>query len=205
VVVDDNSPDGTGDVVARLAAADARVHIIRRDGKRGLGSAYLAAFRWALEREYALVAVMDADFSHAPEQVGRLLEAVEDVDVVVGSRYVPGGHIENWPLLRRALSAIGNFVARAMVGRAFHDWTSGFKCYRRVVLEFVESTTIESEGYAFQVEILFRCLRAGFKVREVPITFVDRRLGTTKMSRAEVAESICLLLRLAWARWTGAR
>ena len=205
VVVDDNSPDGTGDIVARLAEADARVHVIRRDGKRGLGSAYRAAFGWALERTYTLVVVMDADFSHAPEQVSRLLEAVDDVDVAVGSRYVPGGRIKNWPLSRRALSAIGNLVARAMVGRALHDWTSGFKCYRRTALESVHSTAIESAGYAFQIEILFHCLRAGFKVREVPITFVDRRRGTTKMSNAVVVEAVRLLLRLAWARWSGAR
>lgn len=205
VVVDDNSPDGTGDVVARLAAAEARVHVIRRAAKRGLGSAYRAAFSWALERGYTVVAVMDADFSHAPELLSRLLEAVEGVDVVVGSRYVPGGRIENWPPSRRALSAIGNLAARAIVGRTLHDWTSGFKCYRRAVLESVQSTAIESEGYAFQIEILFHCLRAGFKVREVPITFADRRLGTTKMSSAEVAETIRLLLRLARARWNGAR
>ena len=205
VVVDDNSPDGTGDVVARLAGTDARVHVIRRDGKRGLGSAYRDAFGWALERQYTLVVVMDADFSHAPEQVSRLLEAVDGADVVVGSRYVHGGRIENWTLSRRVLSAFGNLLARATVGHALHDWTSGFKCYRRAVLESVGSTVIESDGYAFQVEILFHCLRAGFKVREVPITFVDRRRGQTKMSDAEVVEASRLLLRLAWARWHRAR
>jgi len=201
VVIDDNSPDGTGDMVARLAATEARVHVIRRDGKRGLGLAYRAAFGWALERKYTLVAVMDADFSHAPEQLSRLLEAVEGVDVVVGSRYVPGGRIENWPLSRRAVSAVGNLVARAAVGRVLHDWTSGFKCYRRAVLEAVQSMAIESEGYAFQIEILFHCLRAGFTVREVPITFVNRRLGRSKMSNVEVVESMRLLLRLARVRW----
>jgi len=201
VVVDDGSPDGTGDIVARRAAADGRVHLIRRDGKQGLGSAYRAAFGWALEREYTLVAVMDADFSHLPEQLSDLLKAVEGADVAVGSRYIPGGLIENWPASRRAVSAIGNLVTRLMIGSAVHDWTSGFKCYRRAALESVRSTAIRSEGYAFQIEILFHCLQAGFTIHEVPITFVNRRLGTSKMSGAEITEALGLLPRLAWRRW----
>jgi dolichol-phosphate mannosyltransferase len=200
VVVDDNSPDGTGDVVAGLAAADPRIRLIRRDRKRGLGSAYRAAFAWALEREYAHVLVMDADGSHDPAQIGRLLDASERADVVVGSRYVPGGRILDWPLRRRALSRGGNLLARLMAGPQVRDWTAGFKCYGRPALASLRLGDIRSEGYSFQIEILFHCLRAGWKVHEVPITFADRRLGQTKMSRREVSQAVATLARIAWRR-----
>ena len=202
LVVDDNSPDGTGDAVAAVAARDARVHLMRRDAKRGIGSAYRAAFAWAVAHGYALVVVMDADGSHDPAQVARLLEAVAGADVVVGSRYVAGGRIENWPLRRLCLSAGANAIARIMVGSAARDWTSGFKCYRREVLAALPFDAIVSEGYAFQVEILFHCHRSGFRLREVPITFTDRRLGRTKMSRHEVYGAITTLFRIAWLRLT---
>ncbi len=200
LVVDDNSPDGTGDLVAGRATQDPRVHLMRRDRKRGIGSAYRAAFAWAIERAYGLVVAMDADGSHDPREVGRLVEAAAVADVVVGSRYVPGGRIENWPLRRLALSGGGNALARLLVGTQVRDWTSGFKCYRREVLEALPFERIASEGYAFQVEILFHCLRGGWKLSEIPITFVDRRLGRTKMSRREVSQAAATLLRIAWQR-----
>ena len=202
LVVDDNSPDGTGDAVATLAARDGRIHLLRRQAKLGIGSAYRAAFGWAVAREYALVVVMDADGSHDPGQVTRLLDGVARADVAVGSRYVAGGRIENWPLRRLCLSAGANALARLMVGSQVRDWTSGFKCYRREVLAALSFEDIVSEGYAFQVEILFHCHRAGWRLREVPITFVDRRLGRNKLSRREVSQAILTLFRIAWQRLT---
>jgi len=200
LVVDDSSPDGTGDVVAGLASRDPRIHLLRRGGKQGLGSAYRAAFSWALARDYAFVVVMDADGSHDPREVRRLLDAAPTADVVVGSRYIPGGRIENWPVSRLLLSRCANWLARLMVGREAHDWTSGFKCYRREMLQALPSERITSEGYSFQVEILFHCVRGGWRLREVPITFVDRRLGQTKMSRREIYQAAVTLLRIAWQR-----
>ncbi len=200
VIVDDNSPDGTAEIVAALAGTDARIHLIRRDRKRGLGSAYRAAFAWALERDYARVLVMDADRSHDPAEARRLLDAADRADVVVGSRYVPGGRVLNWPWPRRALSAGANALARLTVGREIHDWTAGFKCYGRQALASLALDRIRSEGYSFQVEILFHCRRAGWKVEEVPITFVDRQLGRTKMSRREVYQAVATLARIAWRR-----
>jgi glycosyltransferase involved in cell wall biosynthesis len=202
LVVDDNSPDGTGTLVAERAAREPRIHLMRRDGKRGIGSAYRAAFAWAVERDYGLVVVMDADGSHDPRQVSRLLEASRVADVVVGSRYIPGGRIENWPLQRLALSWGANRLARLFVGTQVHDWTSGFKCYRREMLAALRFDRITSEGYSFQVEILFHCLRDGWKLREVPITFVDRLRGRTKMSRREIHQAGATLLRIAWQRMT---
>jgi dolichol-phosphate mannosyltransferase len=203
VVIDDNSPDGTGQVVAALAARDPRIHLIRRDKKRGLGSAYRTAFAWALEREYGHVLVMDADRSHDPAQIRRLLDAAARADVVVGSRYVPGGRVEHWPLSRRVLSWGGNQLARLAVGRQVRDWTAGFKCYGRPALASLALDGIRSEGYSFQIEILFHCHRAGWKIQEVPITFEDRRLGRTKMSRREVYQAIATLARIAWIRVRG--
>ena len=195
----------TGRVTSSPASprGDRRIHLIRRDRKRGLGSAYRTAFAWALEREYARVVVMDADRSHDPAEIGHLLEAADRADVVVGSRYVPGGRIENWPWSRRALSGGANVLARIMVGREVHDWTAGFKCYGRAALASLDLDRIRSEGYSFQVEILFHCRRAGWKIQEVPITFVDRRLGRTKMSRREVYQAMVTLLRIAWRRLAG--
>jgi dolichol-phosphate mannosyltransferase len=200
LVVDDSSPDGTGDLVAEWEARDPRIHLLRRPSKRGIGSAYRAAFAWAVERGYALVVVMDADGSHDPAEVQRLLAVAPVADVVVGSRYAAGGRIENWPLSRRALSWGGNALARLMAGPQVRDWTSGFKCYRRALLEALDFARITSEGYSFQIEILFHCQRGGWTLREVPITFVDRRLGRTKMSRREVYQAVTTLCRIAWQR-----
>jgi len=202
LVVDDNSPDGTGALVAKQMAREPRIHLMRRDGKLGIGSAYRAAFAWAIERDYRLVVVMDADGSHDPRQVSRLLEASRVADVVVGSRYIPAGRIENWPLRRLALSWGANKLARLLVGTEVHDWTSGFKCYRSEMLAALRFDRITSEGYSFQVEILFHCLRDGWKLREVPITFVDRLRGRTKMSRREIYQAGATLLRIAWQRMT---
>ncbi len=202
VVIDDNSPDGTAELVATHAARHPGIHLISRDSRRGLGSSYRAAFAWALERDYARVVTMDADGSHDPAQIGRLLAAMPPADVVVGSRYVAGGKIGDWPLSRRALSWGGNAAARLMVGTHVRDWTAGFKCYGRQALASLSFDRITSEGYSFQIEILFHCLRAGWTIHEVPITFVDRRRGQTKMSRREVSQAVAALLRIAWQRMT---
>ena len=205
VVVDDGSPDGTGDLVAARAARDARVHLIRRPGKAGLGSAYRAAFAWARGRGYDAVVQMDADGSHDPRDVARLVAALDDADVVVGSRYVPGGRVQNWPLSRRLLSRVANVVARLAVGRQVRDWTSGFRCYRARVLEALPfgAGGIESEGYAFQVDCVYHVHQLGFRVREIPIVFVDRTLGRSKMSRTEVRLAVQTLARIGRRRFLG--
>jgi len=205
VVIDDASPDRTGELVAARAKEDSRIHLIRRDRKSGIGSAYRAAFAWALEQGFSLVVSMDADWSHDPRDISRLLQAVESADVVVGSRYVPGGRTENWPWSRLVLSRGANALARLLVGRHLSDWTSGFKCYRTSMLKVLPfgSGGIDSEGYAFQVDILYHCHRAGFRISEVPIVFSDRREGRTKMSRVEVYRGVLTLFRIASGRLVG--
>lgn len=205
VVIDDGSPDGTGDLVAARADRDSRVHLIRRLGKAGLGSAYREAFAWALDRGFALVAQMDADWSHDPRDLSRLVEATEETDVAVGSRYVAGGRIEHWPRSRLLLSRLANTLARLVVGGQVRDLTSGFKCYRASVLKALPFGPggITSEGYSFQVDILYHCRRAGFRVREVPIVFIDRRHGRSKMSRAEIWRAVRTLLRIGLRRLAG--
>ena len=200
VVVDDNSPDGTGDIVAGLARGDRRIHLIRRDRKRGLGSAYRAAFAWALEREYARVVVMDADRSHDPAEIGHLLEAADRADVVVGSRYVPGGRIENWPWSRRALSGGANALARIMVGRAGPRLDRGLQVLwpRRARLPRPRPHPLR--GLFVPGRDPVPLPPRGWKIEEVPISFVDRRLGRTKMSRREVYQAMVTLLRIAWRR-----
>jgi dolichol-phosphate mannosyltransferase len=199
LVVDDNSPDGTGELADRLAEELDYVGVLHRPGKEGLGPAYLAGFRRALAEGAELVLEMDCDFSHDPADVPRLVAAAADADVVLGSRYVHGGGVRNWGLLRRLISAGGSWYARVLLGAPVHDLTGGFKCYRRAVLESIDLGAIQSKGYAFQIETTYRALRAGFRVVEVPITFVDREAGGSKMSKAIVAEAIWKvpLLRLA--------
>ena len=199
LVIDDNSPDGTGALADRLATELAFVDVLHRPRKEGLGPAYLAGFRRALEQGAELVVEMDCDFSHDPLDVPRLLEAAADVDLVLGSRYVPGGGVENWGLLRRFVSAGGSLYARLVLGVPVRDLTGGFKCFRRAVLESVDLNAVRSKGYAFQIELTYRALRRGFRVRELPISFVDREVGGSKMSRAIVLEAIWKvpLLRLA--------
>ncbi len=190
VVVDDASPDGTGELADQLAAADPAVHVLHRAGKQGLGAAYIAAFRWAIERGYDAVVEMDADGSHAPEELPQLLAALRDADVVLGSRWVPGGAVENWPWPRRVLSRGGNAYTRMLLGLPLRDATGGYRVYRRHVLEALPLAEIASQGYCFQVDLAWRAWRAGFRVVEVPITFVERAAGTSKMSRAIVAEAL---------------
>jgi dolichol-phosphate mannosyltransferase len=200
LVIDDNSPDGTGELADRLAQELDHVDVLHREAKEGLGPAYLAGFRRALSDGAELVLEMDCDFSHDPNDVPRLLAAVEGgADLALGSRYVPGGGVRNWGLVRRLISAGGSLYARVLLQVNVRDLTGGFKCYRRAVLEAIDLDAIESKGYAFQIETTYRALRAGFKVVEVPITFADREVGGSKMSKAIVAEAIWKVpgLRLA--------
>ncbi len=191
LVIDDNSPDGTGELADRLAQELGYVDVLHRERKEGLGPAYLAGFRHALAGDAELVLEMDCDFSHDPDYVPHLITAVTDgADLALGSRYVPGGGVRNWGLLRRVISAGGSFYARIILGVNVRDLTGGFKCYRRVVLEAIDLDAVDSKGYAFQIETTYRALRAGFKVVEVPITFADREVGGSKMSKAIVAEAI---------------
>ncbi|HEY7017216.1 MAG TPA: polyprenol monophosphomannose synthase, partial [Gaiellaceae bacterium] len=177
LVIDDNSPDGTGELADRLAAELAHVEVLHRERKEGLGPAYLAGFRHALSNGAELVLEMDADFSHDPGDVPRLVEAAREADLVLGSRYVAGGSVTNWGPLRRFISAGGSWYARVLLGVGVRDLTGGFKCYRREVLETIELEAIASRGYAFQIETTYRALRAGFRVTEVPIAFADREHG----------------------------
>jgi dolichol-phosphate mannosyltransferase len=190
VVIDDGSPDGTGELADRLAAELPFVDVLHRAEKQGLGPAYLAGFRHALAGGAELVFEMDCDRSHDPRDVPRLRAAAQDADLVLGSRYVDGGAIRNWGLVRRFVSAGGSLYARLVLGVPVRDLTGGFKCYRRRVLEDIDLDAVRSRGYAFQIETTYRALRAGFRVVEVPITFVDREVGGSKMSRSIVLEAI---------------
>ncbi len=196
LVVDDNSPDGTGQLADRLAARLDWVEVLHRAGKEGLGHAYRAGFAHALQAGAQLLVQMDADFSHDPRYLGALLEAVSSADMALGSRYVPGGGVRNWGLLRRAISRGGGLYARTILGVPIRDLTGGFKCIRREVLEAIDLDTIRAEGYGFQIEVTYRALRAGFKVVEVPIVFADREEGTSKMSADIALEAMRLVPRL---------
>jgi dolichol-phosphate mannosyltransferase len=197
LVIDDNSPDGTGEIADRLAGELDHVEVLHRQAKEGLGPAYVAGFRRALAAGAELVLEMDCDFSHDPADVPRLIGAVEDgADLAIGSRYVPGGRIENWGVLRRFVSAGGSTYARVLLGIGVRDLTAGFKCYRRGVLERIDLDAVDARGYAFQIETTYRTLRAGFRVVEVPVRFADRTVGDSKMSRAIVAEAAWKVPRL---------
>ena len=196
LVVDDDSPDGTGALADTLAAEDPRVHVLHRHAKEGLGRAYLAGFAWALERDYDVVGEMDADGSHQPEQLHLLLEAVDrGADLAVGSRWVRGGSIVNWPRSRELLSRGGNFYARILLGIAVRDATAGFRLFRRTTLERIDLGSITASGYVFQVELAFRTLRAGLRLVEVPIEFVERERGESKMSAEVASESLRRITR----------
>lgn len=190
LIVDDNSPDGTGALADRLAAADDSVSVLHRDRKEGLGPAYLAGFRIALDAGAERVVEMDADFSHDPAYLPGLVQATESADLAIGSRYVPGGGVTDWGPLRRFISRGGSAYARLALGLPIRDLTGGFKCFRRIVLETIDLDTIQARGYAFQVETTYRAIKAGFRVVEVPIVFKDRADGTSKMSKGIVAEAI---------------
>ncbi|MEQ3549208.1 polyprenol monophosphomannose synthase [Pseudonocardia nematodicida] len=190
LVVDDASPDGTGELADELAAGDERIRVLHRPGKDGLGAAYLDGFRHALTGEHQVVVEMDADGSHAPEDLPALLAALADADVVLGSRYVPGGRVVNWPWHREMLSRGGNLYSRLALGVPIRDITGGYRVFRRSVLEHLQLDTVASQGYCFQVDMAWRAVRAGFRVREVPITFTEREHGDSKMSGRIVAEAL---------------
>jgi dolichol-phosphate mannosyltransferase len=190
LVIDDSSPDGTGELADRLTSELRWVDVLHRSRKEGLGPAYLAGFRRALAGGAELVLEMDCDFSHDPADVPRLIAAAEEADLVLGSRYVDGGKILDWGLVRRLVSAAGSLYARALLGLPVRDPTGGFKCYRRAVLETIDLAAVRSRGYAFQIETTYRALRAGFRVVEIPIAFSDRAVGGSKMSRAIVLEAV---------------
>jgi dolichol-phosphate mannosyltransferase len=191
LVADDNSPDGTGEIADKLAAVDERVHVLHRGGKEGLGAAYLAGFRWGLDAGYAVLVEMDADGSHRPEDLPRLLAALDaGADLVIGSRYVKGGTVVNWPKSREFLSRGGNTYVRLATGMRLHDATGGYRAFRRATLGGLGLDDVESAGYCFQVDMARRTVRAGFKVAEVPITFVEREFGTSKMSGNIVLEAL---------------
>ena len=204
LVVDDASPDGTGGVVDAIAANNDRVHVVHREGKLGLGTAYIAGFRWALERKYDLVFEMDADFSHNPEMLPEFLQAIKEADVVLGSRYQGGRvNVVNWPMSRLFLSYAANIYARGVTGLPVSDTTGGFKCFRRNVLESIDLNAVKSNGYAFQIEMSFRVWKRGFRLFEIPIIFVDRTEGVSKMSKKIVREAIWMVWRLRWWSVTG--
>jgi glycosyltransferase involved in cell wall biosynthesis len=190
LVVDDASPDGTGQIADRLAETSDWVHVLHREGKAGLGPAYVAGFQWAREKDYDVVVEMDADGSHAPEQLPRLLAALENADLVLGSRYVPGGEVVNWPRSREVLSRGGNLYTRIMLRLPLKDATGGYRAYRRQVLDALPLGKISSQGYCFQVDLAWQTWRRGYRVVEVPITFVERERGESKMSRKIVAEAL---------------
>ena len=203
LVVDDNSPDGTGDQVASRAALDPRVHLLRRAGKLGLGSAYVAGFRYALEHGAEYVFEMDADFSHDPQAIGEFLEAAKDADLVLGSRYLHGVTVVHWPLRRLVLSYCANLYTRVITGLPVRDATGGFKCFRRRALSALDLGRVNSDGYAFQIEMTYKVWRLGLRIKEIPITFVDRRAGVSKMDRRIVWEAAWLVWRLRFMRLMG--
>jgi dolichol-phosphate mannosyltransferase len=190
VVIDDASPDGTGKIADRLASRHPWVSVLHRDRKEGIGPAYIAGFRWALAEGAELVLEMDCDFSHRPADVPRLIAASDDADLVLGSRYAPGGGTENWGLVRRFVSRGGCLYAQILLGMRVRDLTGGFKCFRRMALEAIDLDALSAHGYAFQIETTYRVRRAGLRVREVPITFVERRAGASKMTGSIVAEAV---------------
>lgn len=204
LVVDDGSPDGTGEIVDRIAAENPRVHATHRPRKMGLGTAYLTGFRWALARDYAYIFEMDADFSHDPAHLPQFLEAIQTADLVLGSRYRNGRvTVVNWPMTRLLLSYCANIYARVVTGLQLGDATGGFKCFRRSVLEAIPLDEVRSNGYAFQIEMSFRAIKKGFRITEIPIVFVDRTDGVSKMSKHIIREAIWMVWRLRWWALTG--
>ena len=190
LVVDDGSPDGTGNVADRLAAADPSIHVMHRPEKAGLGAAYVAGFRWAAAAGYDVAVEMDADGSHAPEELPRLLAALRGADLVIGSRWVPGGEVRNWPLSRELLSRGASLYSRVLLRYPVRDTTAGYRAYRRAVLDELELDEVASQGYCFQIDLGWKTWRAGFRVVEVPITFTEREVGQSKMSRSIVTEAL---------------
>ncbi len=200
LIVDDNSPDGTGKLADELAATSPQIHVKHREGKLGLGTAYIAGFQFAVEHGYDVAFEMDADFSHDPRYLPAFLEAIKQADLVIGSRYVEGGGTPNWSLFRRFISGGGNTFARFMLRLPIHDCTAGYRCYRREVLESIDLNSIESQGYAFQVELAYRVYQHGFRIVETPIIFQDRRVGKSKMSRKIFIEGFTWVARARFSK-----
>ena len=203
LVVDDGSPDGTADLVKAWRERDARVHLLQRPGKMGLGSAYRDGFRYALSHGAEYIFEMDADFSHDPEAIGSFLEAAKDADIVLGSRYLHGVTVVNWPLSRLILSYSANLYTRIVTGMPLMDATGGFKCFRRRALEGIRLDRVRTEGYGFQIEMSFRCWKRGFRIKEIPIVFVDRRAGVSKMNKRIIWEAAGLVWKLRWLDLVG--
>jgi dolichol-phosphate mannosyltransferase len=199
LVVDDNSPDGTAAIVTEMAQANPRVHLLSRAGKLGLGTAYIAGFKWGLAQGYACLIEMDADFSHDPREIPNMLKAIQQADLVLGSRYIDGVRVVNWPLSRLVLSKGASYYVRIITGLPVYDPTGGFKCFRRKVLETLELDEVRSNGYAFQIEMSFKAWMKGFRIREIPITFADRHAGKSKMSGHIVREALWMVWSLAFA------
>jgi dolichol-phosphate mannosyltransferase len=197
LVVDDNSPDGTGQLADEISRTDPKVHVLHRPGKQGLGTAYIAGFKWALEHDYQFIFEMDCDFSHDPRYLPELLAAAQGgADLVLGSRYVGGGGTINWGVVRQLISKGGSLYARTVLGVPVRDLTGGFKCFRRRVLEAIDLSSVSAQGYGFQIEMTYRALQRGFRVVEVPIVFVDRRVGQSKMSKKIFLEALSLVWKL---------
>jgi dolichol-phosphate mannosyltransferase len=197
LVVDDNSPDGTGEIAERLAADNQKIHVLHREGKLGLGSAYVEGFKYALSNGYDLIFEMDADLSHDPGYIPDFLDKISEYDVVLGSRYLTGVNVVNWPLKRLLLSYYANWFARIVTGLSVRDSTGGFKCFRRKVLESIDLDKIHSEGYAFQIEMSFRAWKKGFRICEIPIIFYDRRKGRSKLSSKDAREAAWMIWKLS--------
>ncbi len=200
LIVDDGSPDGTGDIVAARGEDDKRIQLLRRPGKAGLGTAYIAGFNWALARDYDTIIGMDADFSHDPAYLLQFVEQSRHYDLVIGSRYIPGGSTPDWKLSRRIISRIGNTVARTVLGLPVHDCTTGYKCYRRDALTSINFDAIELVGYGFLIETTYQCYLNGRSMVEIPIVFTDRREGKSKMTGTIVSEALGYVLRRRWQR-----
>lgn len=203
LVVDDGSPDGTGEVVKRLMEKNKRIRLMEREGKQGLGTAYVEGFRYALKEGYGLIFEMDADLSHDPKDIGRFLEAMEDYDLVIGSRYVQGVNVINWPMSRLLLSWMANLYTRIVTGLPVRDATSGYKCFRREVLEAIDLNTIGSDGYSFQIEMDFKAWKKGFRLKEIPIIFLDRSVGVSKMHSGIVSEAAWMVWKLRFLGMIG--
>ncbi len=205
LVVDDSSPDGTGEIADKLAAADPGIHVLHRPGKSGLGTAYIAGFTWGLEHGYGVLVEHDADGSHDPADLPKMLTALQDADLVIGSRYVPGGTVVNWPRSREVLSRGANRYVRMMLGIGVHDATAGFRAYRAATLRAIDLDQVESQGYCFQVDLTLRTAEQGFRIREVPITFTERARGASKMSQSVVLEALWRVAQWGVARRLGRR
>ena len=193
LVVDDNSPDGTGSYVEELSKSNSRIHVLRRPKKNGLGTAYCDGFKYALSKNYSFVFEMDADFSHDPKEIPNFLKAIEDADLVLGSRYISGVNVINWPMRRLLLSYFANYYSRLVTGLKIADATGGFKCFRREVLQAIDLDKIKSNGYAFQIEMSFKAYKKGFRIKEIPIIFHDRTAGHSKMSKKIVREAVLMV------------